>query len=85
MVARVAAGILGLMLMLKPAIAQTTWEMPTPYPPSNFQTRNVASFIADVEAATSRTLDQPPPRRIDVQASGDQARRRRGPRGGRQC
>ncbi len=56
MVARVAAGILGLMLMLKPAIAQTTWEMPTPYPPSNFQTRNVASFIADVEAATNGTL-----------------------------
>ncbi|MBL8588495.1 MAG: TRAP transporter substrate-binding protein [Methylobacteriaceae bacterium] len=39
------------------ASAQTKWDMPTPYPDSNFHTRNVAQFVADVKAATGGALD----------------------------
>lgn len=39
-----------------PATAQTIWDMPTPYPVSNFQTRNVQLFNDDVDAATAGKL-----------------------------
>ena len=32
------------------AFAQTAWDMPTPYPEGNFHEKNVAAFIADVNA-----------------------------------
>jgi TRAP-type C4-dicarboxylate transport system substrate-binding protein len=38
------------------AAAQTTWDMPTPYPGGNFQTRNVTQFAADVDKATAGAL-----------------------------
>jgi TRAP-type C4-dicarboxylate transport system substrate-binding protein len=38
------------------AIAQTKWDMPTPYPPTNFHTENVMQFVADVEKATGGKL-----------------------------
>ena len=38
------------------AQAQTKWDMPTPYAPTNFHTENVAQFAADVDKATSSKL-----------------------------
>jgi TRAP-type transport system periplasmic protein len=38
------------------ASAQTKWDMPTPYPPTNFHTENIAQFVADVEKATGGKL-----------------------------
>jgi TRAP-type C4-dicarboxylate transport system substrate-binding protein len=37
-------------------MAQTTWDMPTPYPESNFHTENIKQFVADVEKATNGKL-----------------------------
>ena len=34
------------------ALAQTKWDMPTPYAATNFHTENVAQFAADVDKAT---------------------------------
>jgi TRAP-type transport system periplasmic protein len=39
------------------AMAQTKWDMPTPYADGNFHTKNVRQFAADVKAATSGRLD----------------------------
>ena len=39
------------------AMAQTKWDMPTPYSDGNFHTQNVKQFAADVKAATSGRLD----------------------------
>jgi TRAP-type transport system periplasmic protein len=36
--------------------AQTKWDMPTPYPATNFHTENIAQFIGDVDKATSGKL-----------------------------
>jgi len=36
--------------------AQTSWDMPTPYPDGNFHTRNAAQFAADVDKATKGSL-----------------------------
>jgi TRAP-type transport system periplasmic protein len=38
------------------AHAQTKWDMPTPYPPTNFHTENVVQFAADVDKATNGKL-----------------------------
>jgi TRAP-type C4-dicarboxylate transport system substrate-binding protein len=38
------------------AVAQTRWDMPTPYAPTNFHTENVAQFAADVDKATNGKL-----------------------------
>ncbi len=38
------------------AQAQTKWDMPTPYPATNFHTENVAQFAADVEKASGGKL-----------------------------
>jgi len=38
------------------AAAQTKWDMPTPYPATNFHTENIAQFIADVDKATGVKL-----------------------------
>ena len=35
------------------AQAQTKWDMPTPYAPTNFHTENVVQFAADVDKATN--------------------------------
>jgi TRAP-type C4-dicarboxylate transport system substrate-binding protein len=34
------------------AVAQTKWDMPTPYPPANFHTENIMKFADEVKAAT---------------------------------
>src|SRR5690349_129435 len=36
--------------------AQTKWDMPTPYSPTNFHTENVVQFAADVDKATAGKL-----------------------------
>ena len=36
--------------------AQTKWDMPTPYSPTNFHTENVVQFAADVDKATGGKL-----------------------------
>ncbi len=38
------------------AAAQTRWDMPTPYPASNFHTENITQFVADVDKATKGKL-----------------------------
>ena len=53
-----AAGLMmvaGLM-SVSGAFAQTKWDMPTGYAPSNFHTENVKQFAADVEKATGGKL-----------------------------
>src|ERR1051326_5267156 len=49
------AAVLGLGLGF-PAAAQTKWDMPTAYPPTNFHTENIAQFVADVDKATGGKL-----------------------------
>ena len=39
-----------------PVGAQTKWDLPTAYPPSNFHTENVQQFANDVDKATSGKL-----------------------------
>ncbi len=38
------------------ASAQVKWDMPTPYPATNFHTENIARFVADVDKATKGKL-----------------------------
>jgi len=38
------------------ALAQTKWDMPTPYAPTNFHTENINQFAADVDQATGGKL-----------------------------
>src|SRR5215813_4859084 len=38
------------------AFAQTKWDMPTAYPPTNFHTENIAQFVSDVDKATGGKL-----------------------------
>lgn len=44
--------------------AQVKWDMPTPYPPTNFHTENIMQFAADVDKATAGKL------KITVHANG---------------
>lgn len=38
------------------AVAQTKWDMPTPYPATNLHTENIQQFVADVDKATAGRL-----------------------------
>jgi TRAP-type transport system periplasmic protein len=38
------------------AFAQTKWDLPSAYPPSNFHTENLVQFAADVDKATAGKL-----------------------------
>ena len=49
------AAIAGLCLAWA-ANAQTRWDMPTAYPPSNFHTENITQFVADIDKATGGKL-----------------------------
>jgi TRAP-type C4-dicarboxylate transport system substrate-binding protein len=52
-----AVALSSLALLAAPAAgAQTKWDMPTPYPATNFHTENIAQFVKDVEAATGGKL-----------------------------
>jgi TRAP-type C4-dicarboxylate transport system substrate-binding protein len=46
------------------AFAQTAWDMPTPYPATNFHTENIIQFAADIEKTTAGKL------KITVHANG---------------
>lgn len=52
----VAALASAALLAAPAARAQTRWDMPTPYPASNFHTENIAQFVKDVEAGTGGKL-----------------------------
>lgn len=55
----IARGLLGLALawgFAGTAVAQTTWDMPVPYPDGNFHTKNAVQFAADVDKATGGSL-----------------------------
>jgi TRAP-type C4-dicarboxylate transport system substrate-binding protein len=56
----------GLMLgsLASAAAAQTTWDMPTPYPDGNFHTKTAAAFAADVAKATGGSL------KINIHSAG---------------
>ena len=45
-----------LALAASPALAQTNWDMPTPYGDGIFHTQNIMQFAEDVEAATDGAL-----------------------------
>jgi TRAP-type C4-dicarboxylate transport system substrate-binding protein len=53
--ARIAIG-LALAAACTAASAQTKWDMPTPYPATNFHTENITQFVADVDKATGGKL-----------------------------
>jgi TRAP-type C4-dicarboxylate transport system substrate-binding protein len=53
LVAALGIGMAGLALS---ASAQTKWDMPTAYPPSNFHTENINQFVADIDKATGGKL-----------------------------
>lgn len=38
------------------AFAQAQWDMPTPYPPTNFHTENIMQFVSDVEKESGGKL-----------------------------
>ena len=42
--------------MAASAAAQTKWDMPTPYPATNFHTENIQQFVDDVDKATGGKL-----------------------------
>ncbi len=46
-----------LALASAPALAQTAWDMPTPYGDSVFHTQNITAFADDVRAATDGSLE----------------------------
>ncbi len=52
----VALACAGLGLASVTAVAQTKWDMPTPYPVTNFHTENIQQFINDVDKATGGKL-----------------------------
>ena len=39
-----------------PALAQTKWDMPTPYPDGNFHTKNVREFVEQIAKSTGGKL-----------------------------
>ena len=56
MLARITAGFGLAVALTTAAAAQTTWDMPTPYPDGNFHTKNIREFAADVEKASNGQL-----------------------------
>src|ERR671919_807607 len=54
MIARCA---LALLLVSGTALAQTKWDLPTPYSDGEFHTRNVVTFAEDVKKATGGKLE----------------------------
>jgi TRAP-type transport system periplasmic protein len=53
----IARSVLALMLVSGPALAQTKWDMPTPYSDGEFHTRNVVAFVEEVKKATGGKLE----------------------------
>ncbi|HJQ56325.1 MAG TPA: TRAP transporter substrate-binding protein [Vineibacter sp.] len=53
---RIAALAVAGVLAATGAMAQTKWDMPTGYPPTNYHTENIQAFADDVKAATGGKL-----------------------------
>jgi TRAP-type C4-dicarboxylate transport system substrate-binding protein len=53
---RLIAGLAFSALLAGTAMAETKWDMPTPYPDGNFHTKNIAQFTQDVDKATNGGL-----------------------------
>lgn len=52
------AGLVGAVLTIAaPAMAQTSWDMPTPYADGIFHTQNIIEFADDVREATDGSVD----------------------------
>lgn len=51
-----AASLAGALILSTPALAET-WDMPTPYGPSNFHTVNIQAFAEDVAERTGGALE----------------------------
>ncbi|TFL16529.1 TRAP transporter substrate-binding protein [Jannaschia formosa] len=51
------ASLAAALLMGTAAVAQTNWDMATPYPDSEFHTRNIQQFAQDVSEATGGDLN----------------------------
>lgn len=51
-----AAAVFATGLAAGPALAETTWDMPTPYPDNNFHTLNIQKFAEDVKEKTGGEL-----------------------------
>jgi TRAP-type C4-dicarboxylate transport system substrate-binding protein len=51
----VVAAVAGMCLACA-AGAQTRWDMPTAYPPTNFHTENIAQFVTDIDRTTGGKL-----------------------------
>lgn len=56
MLKHVTLGLLAAAVCAAPAVAETKWDMPTPYGDGNFHTKNVRQFAEDVEKATNGEL-----------------------------
>src|SRR4051812_13126342 len=54
MLARAAAALVAALSFQ--AVAQVKWDMPTPYPPTNFHTENIQQFVDDIAKATAGKL-----------------------------
>jgi TRAP-type transport system periplasmic protein len=52
-----ALAAIALAMAASPALAQTKWDMPTPYPDANFHTQNIMQFAEDVKKATNGGLE----------------------------
>lgn len=57
MIKSLAAATAMVLALAAPALAQTTWQMPTPYPESSVVTRNVIQFANEVREATGGKLN----------------------------
>jgi len=60
----IARSALALLMVSGTALAQTKWDMPTPYSEGEFHTRNVKQFAEEVKKATGGQLD------INVHSNG---------------
>lgn len=61
---KIALGVAASAMLGGAAFAQTSWDLPTPYPDGNFHTKNIAAFAADVDKATNGSF------KITVHSSG---------------
>jgi TRAP-type C4-dicarboxylate transport system substrate-binding protein len=50
------ATLMSTALATGPAVAETTWDLPTPYPEANFHTRNIQLFADQVKETTGGEL-----------------------------
>ena len=60
----IVRSVIALSLISGSALAQTKWDMPTPYSDGEFHTRNVKQFVEDVKKNTGGALD------INVHSNG---------------